>query len=109
MKSSYLLVLAAAALVSAGPHSHAGLSQSALAGICKAQAQEEYASPEQAVRVQVLGIKGNGKTRSVRMKIVPQGQDSFVAKCTLDASTGKVAALEPKATQSSARVVTTGR
>ena len=109
MKASYLVILAAAALVTATPHSHAGLSQSALAGICKAQAQQEYAAADQSVRVQVLGIRGNGNTRSVRMKVVPKAGDAFVANCTLDTRTGQVAALEPKGSASEAKVATTRR
>ncbi len=88
------LVLTTVAAASFAPASHAGRSTSDLAGICKAEAAGHYGADGQSVRVKFKGISGPRQSKLVRLQVFPDGGDSFLAICELDAGSGEVISIE---------------
>lgn len=98
----YRSVLFAAMAATVAPLSHAGLSQADIVGICKAQAEAQYAQQGSDVRVKLRDIRGNSKVRKVRLQVLPEGGEAFIATCQLNTRTAAIVALEPKNTAPSA-------
>jgi hypothetical protein len=88
-----------AATVFAGllaPFSHAGISGSEAATVCKAEVQSHYAQGDVLPRVKLKGIYGNNAAPKVRVQVLPEGENAFLVLCQLDGRSGKLVSIEPR-------------